>query len=142
MGIGKRIKEQQRAKKDAFNMREYIQYHLDLYGLGKLVKVDGPKRGGSRNDQGWYQLGVIYLPPGHEDEADVQFYQKRVNVYLGYSTSGGYWNRRNIRIALESHAKEIRQTAIREETTHKVWHSAQTPLQLTSGRSKSGAFEL
>lgn len=142
MGILNRVKEQRRAEKDAFNMREYIQFHLDLYNLGKLVKVDGPKRGGSNNNQGWFELGVIYLPPGNDHRDDVQFYQKRLNVYLGYSIKGGYWNRRNIRVAIEQHAKTIQQEQIIEETNHRVWHSAQTPLQLTSGRSSSGAFEL
>ena len=142
MGVVKRLREQRRAEKDNFNMREYIQFHLDLYNLGKLVKVDGPHRGGSSRDQGYYELGVIYLPPGNEHRDDVQFYQKRVNVYLGYSTKGGYWNRRNIRVALELHAKEIVREAAVVEETHRVWHSAQTPLQLTSGRNSSGAFEL
>lgn len=114
------------------DMREYIQYHLDLYELGSLVSVKGPERGGRNNDQSWYQLAIIYRPEvgGHH------FDDKRLDVYLGYRRAGGYWNRRQIRVHIEREAKRRRE----ERVVEKVWSRAQ--LAITDGRSDDGSFAL
>ena len=119
----------QKSKKQlkALDMRTFIDYHLSLYGLGKLVAVDGPKRGGRSNDQSWWELAIKYRPPGNESLRDVQFYDKRIDVYLGYSRKAGYWNRRNIRVAIHKEAKRVHE----ENVVEQVWKSAQ--LAITSG---------
>lgn len=114
------------------DMREYIQYHLDLYGLGNLITVKGPERGGSNRDQSWYQLRVVYRS---NSEAH-HFEDGYIEVYLGYRRSGGYWNRRNIRVAIEKEAKRVRE----ETTVEKVWARAQ--LAITDGRESDGTFAL
>lgn len=113
-------------------MREYIQYHLDLYDMGRLVTVKGPDRGGRDNDQAWFQLQIVYrLDPNasHFDDG-------RIDVYLGYSRKGGYFNRRNIRVAIEKEAKMLREKA----TAERVWARAQ--LSITTGRDSNGAISL
>lgn len=114
------------------DMREYIQWHLDLYDLGRLVSVKGPERGGRNNDQAWYQLGIIY----RMDPNASHFDDKRIDIYLGYRRSGGYWNRRQIRVAIEKEAKLRREDRIVE----KVWSRAQ--LAITDGRDENGSFSL
>ncbi len=121
------------------DMREYIEYHLDLFGLGKLVSVKGPKPGGKNQDMGWWCIDIVYRPPGNETVHDIQYYDKYIEVYLGYSREGGYWNRRNIRIEIEKEAKRRRE----EQNVEQVWKRAQ--LSLTAGpsaRNSDGAFEL
>lgn len=122
-----KLSKAERKRVNALDMREYIQFHLDLYGLGKLVSVVGPEHGGRDNDQSWYQLAIKYRPPGNERLSDVQFYDGRIEVYLGYRNKGGYWNRRNIRIAIEREAQRKRDEAVVKQ----VWASAQ--LAITAG---------
>ncbi|UVG35270.1 hypothetical protein SEA_CECE_264 [Microbacterium phage Cece] len=147
----KKLSKSEKRRLKTIDMREYIQFHLDLYGLGKLVAVVGPERGGRSNDQSWYQLAIKYRPPGNEDKDNIQFYDGRVEVYLGYKNKGGYWNRRNIRIAIEKEARakrheieERRRRAEREAEEARiikaVWSSAQR--SITSGRDDSGTFAL
>lgn len=138
MEISNRIKKQAKAQAKGLDMRDYIQFHLDLYGLGKLVAVDGPNRGGSHRDQSWYELAIKYRPPGNENARDIQFYDKRIEVYLGYKRTGTYWNRRQIRLAIEKEARKVREVAVVE----KVWARAQLSIESGRGRSANGAFEL
>jgi len=115
-------------------MREYIQYHLDLYDMGKLVTVKGPERGGKQNDESWFQLQIVY----RTDPNASHFDDGRIDVFLGYRRNGGYWNRRNIRIAIEKEAKKLREVA----TATKVWARAQLSITDGKGRDANGAFSL
>jgi hypothetical protein len=127
------------AKKQAeqLDMREYIQFHLDLYGMGKLDRIKGPMRGGRHNDQSWYQLTLIYRPEVDGHHFDDQY----IEVYLGYRQEGGYWNRRNIRVAIEKRAKAEREQRRETEAVERVWRRSQ--LAITDGRNTaSGAIEL
>lgn len=112
------------------DMRSYIEAHLALYGLGTLVKVKGPERGGRNNDQSWYQLQIVHRVDSNASHFD----DGRIDVYLGYRRTGGYWNRRNIRIAIEKAAKAHREEAVVE----KVWSRAQ--LAITDGRDSNGSI--
>lgn len=118
------------------DMRQYLQTHLDLYGLGRLVTIKGPERGGSQRDQAWYQMTIVYRPEGVTNHLDDVYIS---NIFLGYSRTGGYWNRRHIRVAIEKHARERhmatlyeeRKTREREEID-RVWKSAR--LAITDGK--------
>lgn len=128
----------QRQEASKLDARNYIQYHLDLYGLGKLVQVKGPKRGGKNSDQGWFECTIVYRPPGLEGVKDVQFYDKYIDVYLGRSRSFTYWNRRQIRVAIAAEGRERREEAMSEQ----VWKRAQLAITAGPGRTEDGAFAL
>lgn len=125
-------KKQKQKPSRLLDMREYIQWHLDLYDMGRLVTVKGPERGGRDNDQAWYQLQIVY----RQDPNASHFDDGRIDVYLGYNRKGGYWNRRNIRVEIEKEAKKLREAA----TAKRVWARAQ--LSITDGRDSDGAFAL
>lgn len=116
------------------DMRDYIQYHLDLYGMGKLVAVKGPERGGKQNDQSWWQLRLVYRtdPNAHH------FEDGYIEVYLGYKNKGGYWNRRQIRVAIEKRAKKLRD----EQVVELVWSRAQLSIESGTPKDENGAFAL
>lgn len=122
----------ERKKTKGLDMRAYIEYHLNLYGLGTLVKVKGPERGGRNNDQSWYQLTIVY----RMDPSASHFDDGYIEVYLGYRRRGGYWNRRNIRVAIEKRAKTVREAA----DVERIWSRAQ--LAITDGRDSSGGIAL
>ncbi|UDL16503.1 hypothetical protein SEA_ZOOMAN_262 [Microbacterium phage Zooman] len=131
----RKIAKAQAREAKQLDMRDYIQYHLDLYNLGKLVSVKGPERGGRHNDQSWFQLRVVYRsgPDAHH------FDDGYIEVYLGYKQKGGYWNRRNIRLAIEKEANKKRD----EQIVQKVWQRAQLSIEAgNSSRTSSGAIEL
>lgn len=127
-------------EKQALNMRQYLQYHLDLYGLGRLVSIKGPNRGGKNKDQSWFELTLIYEPPGVTDHLD-NVYMER--VFIGYRNNGGYWNRRNLRIAIEREAERVRlknRPKVERDVIPEVWKSAQ--LAITDGSESSNPFTL
>ena len=130
----RKIAKAQTREAKQLDMRDYIQYHLDLYNLGKMVAVKGPERGGKQNDQSWYQLRIVY----RSDPNAHHFEDGYIEVYLGYKQKGGYWNRRNIRIAIEQEANKKRDAQIVE----KVWKRAQLAIESGNSRSSSGAIEL
>ena len=113
------------------NMRDFIQGELTKAGLGTLVYVDGPKRGRG-GDASWFELTIKYraVVGGHH------FDDGRIDVCIGYKNKGGYWNRRQIRRAIEFEAESRGSAPI----VQAVWNSAQK--QLESGRNSKGAFEL
>lgn len=118
------------------DMREYIQQQLDLWSLGKLIAVVGPEQ--KRGDD-YYELVVKYRPPGNEHRHDVQFFDGRIEINIGYTRKGGYWNRRCIRLAVAQEGKEKQE----QKRSEIVWASAQKELTAgPSGRSASGAIEL
>lgn len=121
-------------QKPPIEMRSYIQFHLDLYNLGKMVAVKGPERGGKQNDQSWYQLRIVYRSDPHAHH----FEDGYIEVYLGYKQKGGYWNRRQIRVAIEKEANKKRDAQVVE----KVWKSAQLSIESGNGRNSSAVFEL
>ncbi len=116
------------------NMRDFIQAELDKHALGKLIAVVGPERGGRHNDQDWWQIAIKYRPEvgGHH------FDDGRIEVCIGYRKKGGYWNRRQIRVAIAQEAKAKRT----DEVVKVVWTSAQRELTSGPGRNAKGAFEL
>lgn len=130
----RKIAKAQAREAKQLDMRDYIQYHLDLYNLGKMVAVKGPERGGKQNDQSWYQLRIVY----RSDPNAHHFEDGYIEVYLGYKQKGGYWNRRNIRIAIEKEAKKRRDSQVVEL----VWKRAQLSIEAGNGRTSSGAIEL
>ena len=130
----RKIAKAQAREAKQLDMRSYIEYHLSLYGMGSLVAVKGPERGGKQNDQSWYQLRIVY----RSDPNAHHFEDGYIEVYLGYKQKGGYWNRRNIRIAIEKEANKKRDAQIVE----KVWKRAQLSIESGNGRTASGAIEL
>ncbi len=126
-------KETKKDTKKIIDMRGFVQDQLDLWDLGKIVAVVGPQ---VKNGDDYYELVVKYRPPGNENARDVQFYDKRIEINIGYTRKGGYWNRRCIRLAIQEEGKEARE-AKRAEV---VW--ANMPRELTTGKNKDGAFEL
>ena len=129
-----KLSKQEKKLTKTLDMRSYIEFHLSLYGLGTLVTVKGPERGGKQNDQSWYQLRIVY----RSDPNAHHFEDGYIEVYLGYKQKGGYWNRRNIRIAIEKEANKKRDAQIVE----KVWKRAQLSIESGNGRTASGAIEL
>ncbi len=129
--IEKALKRARNKEDNSIDMRDYIQYHLDLYSLGKLDRIKGPMRGGRSNDQSWWQLNIIY-----RDGDTHHFDDKYIEVYLGYKNKGGYWNRRQIRVAIEKRAAEVRDAQVVE----KVWKRAQ--LAIEAPKTEDGAFAL
>mgnify|MGYP006362124453 CR=1 FL=1 len=137
-------------KTEPQDLRTYLQFHLDLYNLGRLVTVKGPDRGGKNRDQSWFEITIVYEPPGVTNHLDHVYIQ---DVFIGYNKRGGYLNRRNIRIALEKEARRVRKAhelAIdpnsgltlrevrnreREAKYDAVWKPTQ--LAITSGKSTS-----
>lgn len=114
------------------DMRILIENLLAEWELGSLVAVVGPER--TNND--WYKLIVKYRPPGNEHRADVQFYDKNIDINIGYTRKGGYWNRRCIRLAIDAEGRDAKD----EQRAAVVWGSV--PRALTTGRNEDGAFEL
>ncbi|URP22310.1 hypothetical protein SEA_BIG4_277 [Microbacterium phage Big4] len=130
----RKIAKAQLRESKQLDMRDYIQYHLDLYNLGKMVTVKGPERGGRQNDQSWYQLRIVY----RSDPNAHHFEDGYIEVYLGYKNKGGYWNRRNIRLAIEKEANKKRDAQVVE----RVWQRAQLSIESGNSRTSSGAIEL
>lgn len=118
------------------DMRDYIQEQLDLWNLGSLVTVQGPEV--ARGDD-YYELVVKYRLDENKNRHDVQFYDGRIQINIGYTRKGGYWNRRCIRLAIAQEGKEKRE----EQRSKIVWASAQKELTAgPSGRDSGGAFAL
>lgn len=114
-------------------MREFVQQHLDMWGLGKIVAVVGPEI--ARGDD-YYELVVKYRDPENANAHDVQFYDKNIRINIGYTRKGGYWNRRCIRLAIAAEGRDRQE----ERRAKAVW--ASMPRAIESGKNKDGAFEL
>lgn len=114
------------------DMRNYIQEQLDEWQLGRLHWVEGPTRSQSGDSEGQFIVVLKYRRPGSTDH----FTDGNIRINLGYTRKGGYWNRRQIRVAIRREGREQRDAV----QAHQVWKSSQKAI--TSGRNESGAFEL
>lgn len=121
-----------RKKRARTDMRDMIERELAHWGLGKLVAVVGPKRGGRDEDEDWYKLSIKYRIDPDQDHLN----DGRIEVVIGYDARGGYWNRRCIRVAIEREGKKIQRKTEVEQT----W--ARSQLAITDGRESDGAFAL
>lgn len=125
--------KQTKAKR-VIDMREFIEGLLMQWDLGTLVAVDGP----TATSDDWYKLIVKYRPEENRHREDVQFYDKRIEINIGYSRKAGYWNRRCIRLAIAAEGRERQDDKIAEV----VWSSAQRELTTGREREDGGAFAL
>lgn len=121
-------------RRNLVNAREFIQHHLDENGLGKLVAVVGPNRGGRNQNEAWWEIAIKY----RRFEGQHHFDDGRIEVCIGHRNTMGYWNRRQIRLAIEREALSLKNAQI----VKTVWTSAQRELTAGPGRNSSGAFEL